>query len=180
VRAAQLAFYKGRKIVKSIAALAILLASTAAYGQVMKCVGPDGRVEYASFCPSGTSGQTTTISTKAGGAKPAAVPAAPAASDAPAASASASAQKSLAEQEAAFKKRQIEQREAQQKAQKLAAEQAQKRQACESAQNYLKTLESGVRLRARDSNTGDIGYLDDSARAAETARARKAIQDNCE
>jgi len=165
--------------VKSIAALAILLASTAAYGQVMKCVGPDGKVEYANFCPSGTTGQTTTISTKTGGAKPTPTPA-PAASDAPAASASASAQKSLAEQEAAFKKRQIEQREEQQKAQKLAAEKAQKRQACASAQNYLKTLESGVRLRSRDPKTGDIGYLDDSARAAETARARKAIQDNCE
>lgn len=163
---------------KPIAALAILLASTAAYGQVMKCVGPDGKVEYANFCPSGTTGQTTTISTKTGGAKPTPTPA-PAASDAPAASASASAQKSLAEQEAAFKKRQIEQREEQQKAQKLAAEKAQKQQACASAQNYLKTLESGVRLRSRDPKTGDIGYLDDSARAAETARARKAIQDNC-
>ena len=173
----QLAYYKGRKIVKPIAALAILLASTAAYGQVMKCVGPDGRVEYANFCPSGTTGQTTTISTKTGGTKPAV---APAASDAPAPSASASAQKSLAEQEAAFKKRQIEQREEQQKAQKLAAEKAQKQQACASAQNYLKTLESGIRLRSRDPKTGDLGYLDDAGRAAETAKARKAVQDHCE
>jgi len=163
--------------VKTIAALTLLLATATAYGQVMKCVGPDGNVEYANFCPSGTTGQKTTISTKTGGAKPAA---APAASDAPAAPASASAQKSLAEQEAAFKKRQIEQREEQQKAQKVAAEQAQKRQACESAQNYLKTLESGVRLRARDPNTGDIGYLDDAGRASEMAKARKAVQDNCE
>lgn len=155
---------------KTIAALTVLLASTAAYGQVMKCVGPDGRVEYANFCPTGTTGQKTTISTKASGSAHA--PAAPAAP--------ASAQKSLAEQEAAFKKRQIEQREAQQKTQKVAAEQAQKRQACESAQNYLKTLESGVRLRARDPKTGDIGYLDDAGRAAEVAKARKAIQDNCE
>jgi hypothetical protein len=175
----QLAHCKGRRIVKSIVALAILLASTAAYGQVMKCVGADGRVEYANFCPSGTTGQTTTISTKTGGAKPTV---APAASDAPApsASASASAQKSLAEQEAAFKKRQIEQREEQQKAQKLAAEKAQKQQACASAQNYLKTLESGIRLRSRDPKTGDLGYLDDAGRAAETAKARKAVQDHCE
>jgi len=156
--------------VKTIAALTVLLASTAAYGQVMKCVGPDGRVEYANFCPTGTTGQKTTISTKASGSAHA--PAAPAAP--------ASAQKSLAEQEAAFKKRQIEQREAQQKTQKVAAEQAQKRQACESAQNYLKTLESGVRLRARDPKTGDIGYLDDAGRAAEVAKAHKAIRDNGE
>lgn len=155
---------------KTIAALALLLASAAAYGQVMKCVTPDGKVEYANFCPTGTTEQKTTISTKASGSAHA--PAAPAAP--------ASAQKSLAEKEAAFKKRQIEQRESQQKAQKLAAEQAQKRQACESAQNYLKTLESGVRLRARDPNTGDIGYLDDAGRTAEMAKARKSIQDNCE
>jgi len=137
--------------VKIIATIAILLASAAAYGQVMKCVGADGRVEYANFCPTGTAEQKTTISTKASGATHA--PAAPAAS--------ASAQKSLAEQEAAFKKRQIEQRESAQKAQKVAADQAQKREACERAQNYLKMLESGERLRTRDPNTGDIGYMDD-------------------
>lgn len=153
---------------KLIIAAAIMLASTAAQGQVMKCVSPDGSIEYANRCPAGTSEYRTPISTKASGAAPAAAPA------------PAAAQKSLAEQQAAFNKRQTEQREAQQKAQKLAAEAAQKKQACESARNYLKTLESGVRLRARDPATGDIGYLDDDARVAETAKAQKAIQDHCD
>lgn len=150
---------------KLIIAAVIMLASAVAHGQVMKCVAPDGRVEYGNRCPAGTSEQQTAISTKTSGARAPATP--------------ASSQQSLAEKNAAFNKRQIEQREAEQKAQKVAAEQAQKKQACESARNYLQTLESGVRLRARDPKTGDIGYIDDSARAAETAKAQKAVRDYC-
>lgn len=149
-------------------AASILLVSAAAHGQVLKCVSPNGSIEYGNRCPAGTTEYQTPISTKVGGARTPSAPAAP-----------APAQKSLAEKEAAFKKRQTERRESDQKAQKVAAEQAQKRQACASARNYLKTLESGVRLRARDPKTGDIGYLDDAARAAETAKAQKAIQDHC-
>jgi hypothetical protein len=158
--------------VKLIIAAAIMMTSAATYGQVVKCVSPDGSVEYANRCPAGTSEQQTTISTKASSSAKA-----PTASKAPAAS--ASAQKSLAERNAAFNKRQIEQREEQQKAQKLAAQEAQKKQACESARNYLHMLESGERLRTRDPKTGDIGYMDDAGRAAETAKARKSVQDNC-
>lgn len=150
---------------KVIIAAAILLASAAAHGQVVKCVSPDGSVEYGNRCPAGTSEHQTAISTRT---KSATVSAAP-----------ASAPKSLVEKNAEFNKRRTEQQEEQQKAQKLAAEQAQKNQACESARNYLQTLDSGVRLRARDPKTGDIGYLDDAARASETAKARKAVQDYC-
>lgn len=144
-----------------------MLASAAANGQVVKCVSPDGKVEYGNRCPAGTSEQQTTISTKTSGSAKA--PAAPA----------ASAQKSLAERSAEFNKRQLEQREAQQKAEKVAAQEAQKKQACEGARNYLQMLESGERLRTRDPKTGEIGYIDDAGRAAETAKARKAVQDNC-
>jgi hypothetical protein len=152
--------------VKLIIAAAIMLASAAAHGQVMKCVSLDGRVEYANRCPAGTAEHQTPISTKAsGGAR---APAAP-----------ASAQKSLVEQSAAFNKRQLEQREAQQKAQKVAAEQAQKNQACESARSYLQTLDSGARLRSMDPKTGEIGYLDDARRTAERAKAAKAVEDHC-
>ena len=150
---------------KLVIAAAIMAVSATAYGQVMKCVAPDGRVEYANRCPDGTSEYRTTISNRAGGAT---APAAPVA-----------AQKSLAERSAAFNKRQTEQREETQKAQKVAAEQAQKRQACESARNYLQMLDSGERLRTRDPKTGEVGYIDDAGRAAETAKARKAVQDYC-
>lgn len=152
---------------KLVIAAAIMVVSAAAHGQVMKCVRADGSIEYGNSCPAGTSEYRTTISTKVTGAS-ASAPAAPAA-----------AQRSLAEREAAFKKRQTEQREEAQKAQKVAAEAAQKKQACEGARNYLKMIESGERLRTRDSKTGEIGYIDDAGRAAEEARARKAVQDYC-
>lgn len=151
---------------KLVIAAAIMAVSAAAHGQVLKCVGADGKVEYGNRCPAGTSEYRTTISTKAGGG--ASAPVAPPA-----------AQKSLAEKEAAFKKRQTEQREESQKAQKVAAEAAQKKQACEGARNYLKMLESGERLRTRDPKTGEVGYIDDSGRAAEVGRAQKAVQDYC-
>jgi len=151
--------------VKLVIAAAIMAVSATAHGQVMKCVAPDGRVEYANRCPAGTSEHQTTISTRASGA--------------PAPSAPVAAQKSLAERNAAFNKRQTEQREEAQKAQKLASEQAQKQQACESARNYLQMLDSGERLRTRDPKTGEVGYIDDAGRAAETAKARKAVQDYC-
>lgn len=155
-----------------IIATAILLASTAAHGQVVKCVSPDGSVEYGNRCPAGTEEHRTPISTST--SLPKSAPAAPAAAPA------AAAQKSIAEREAAFRKRQTEQREEAQKAQKLAAEQAQKKQACESARNYLKLLESGERLKTRDPKTGDIGYIDDAGRAAEMSKARKAVADYCQ
>lgn len=151
---------------KLFIATALLLVSATAYGQVMKCISSDGRVEYASRCPAGTEERQTTISNKAAGGKSS--PAAPAA-----------AQKSIAEQNAAYNKRQTEKRESEQKAQKLAAEQAQKNQACDSARNYLKMLESGERLRVRDPQTGQIGYIDDAGRQAEFAKAQKGVADNC-
>jgi diacylglycerol kinase family enzyme len=156
--------------VKVIIAAAILLASAAAHGQVMKCVSPDGRIEYANRCPAGTSEHQTTISTKTSSG-----PRASSSAKAPA----ASAEKSLAERNAEFNKRQLEQREEQQKAQKLAAEKAQKTQACNDARNYLRTLESGVQLRGVDPKTGEVGYFDDARRAAEEAKARSAVSQNC-
>lgn len=153
---------------KVIIAAAVMLASATAHGQVVKCVSPDGSIEYANRCPSGASEHQTTISTKASSSvKPSSGAKAP------------SAEKSLAERNAAFSKRQLEQREEQQKSQKLAAEEAQKTQACDDAKNYLRTLESGVQLRGADPKTGEIGYFDDARRAAETAKARNAVSQNC-
>lgn len=157
---------------KVIIAAAIMLASAAAHGQVMKCVSPDGSIEYSNRCPAGTSEYQTTISTKASSSpKPSSSAKAPAAA--------ASAEKSLAERNAAFNKRQLEQREEQQKSQKLAAEKARKTQACYDARNYLRTLESGVQLRGIDPKTGEVGYYDDARRTAEEAKARKAVGEYC-
>jgi hypothetical protein len=150
--------------VKTILALLMMALSATAYGQLVKCVSKDGKVEYARECAAGSTESKTQIrSSTGGGAAPAAPP----------------AQKSLAERDAEFKKRMIEQQEAQQKDSKKTAEAEQKREACNSAQTYLKSLESGLRMRRMDPKTGETAYMDDAERAAETAKARDRIAQNC-
>jgi len=67
------------------------------------------------------------------------------------------------------------QQEAQQKDAKKAAELAQMREDCESAQAYLKSIESGQRLARTDPKTGERAFLEDSEREAEATRARARI-----
>lgn len=148
---------------KAIIAMAMMLASAAAYGQVVKCVSKDGSVEYGTQCPPGTTEQRTTIFSKGAGSAPSAAP----------------QPKSLAEEDAAFRKRQVEQQETQQKADKQAAEADQKRQACDSARAYLKSVQDGIRLTRTDPKTGERVYLEDAQYAAETAKAQRAVDQNC-
>jgi hypothetical protein len=151
--------------VRIVIALVVFLAPFAAYGQLMKCVGSDGRIEYAAECPPGTKGQQTGISTTREG---------PSSSGAP-----AEKQKSLAEREADFRKRQTEGAESRQKAETKAAEAAQKREACERAQLYLRSLQDGQRIARIDPKTGERVYLDDPERPAEIARAQSVVNSNC-
>ena len=72
-----------------------MLAVVPAYGQMLKCVGKDGKVEYASQCPPGSKESQTGIKNNPGSPTPSAAP----------------KQKSMAEREAEFKKRQAEQAE---------------------------------------------------------------------
>lgn len=148
---------------KAIIAIVMVLASAAAHGQLLKCVSKDGKVEYSMQCPPGTTEQRTTIFSRGTGSTPSAAPQA----------------KSLAEQEAAFKKRQVEQQEAQQKTDKQAAETDEKRQACEGARAYLRSLQDGLRLTRTDPKTGERVFLEDAERASETARAQRAVDQNC-
>lgn len=145
---------------KIILGLLMMLASVAAHGQVLKCVSKDGRVEYASLCPPGTKEMQTGIRNV------------PSAAPAP-------AQKFLAEREADFKKRQLEQDESRQKDEKKAAESQDRRQACESAQAYLKDLQAGNRVARTDPKTGERVFLEDPDRPAEIARAQRIADQNC-
>lgn len=139
--------------------LVLALAVVPAQAQLLKCIGKDGRVEYASQCPPGTKEQQTGIRN---------VP-----------STAAPKQPTLAEQEAEFRKRRAEQAEAQAKQEKEAAQAAQRQRACEEARNYLQGIESGARLTRVDPKTGERVFLDDAARAGELARARESVQANC-
>ena len=150
---------------KFLCIIAIALLPAAAHAQIMKCTGPGGRTEFATACPPGTRAESTGIRS---------IPAAPATP-----AASALPQKSLAEQDAAFRKRLIEQQEAAKKAEKQAAEAKDLKQNCDTAQAYLRGLQSGSRIGKTDPKTGERVFLEDSERAAEAARAQRAVDTNC-
>lgn len=138
-----------------------MLAPIAAHGQLLKCVGKDGKVEYASQCPPDTKEIQTGIR------------------NVPSASPPAATEKSLAEREADFKKRQMEGTEARQKDEKKAAEAADQRYACDNARSYLKSLQEGQQITRTDPKTGERIYLEGSGYASETARAQRAVSDFC-
>ena len=156
----------GKDPVKAVIALIVLLAPFAAHGQLLKCTGPDGRVEYAAECPPGSKQTQTGIRTTTEG---------PSSSGA----ASSPQQKSVAEQEAAFRKRQMEAQEAQQKGEKKLAEDREQRAACEQARTYLNSLRVGNRIARNDPKTGELIFLEDPDRPAEIARAQRAVDSNC-
>lgn len=149
---------------KVLIAFFILLAPLAAHGQLLKCISPDGRVEYASACPPGTQEQQTGI--RSGG-------------EGPSSSTPSPQQKSLAEREAASKKGAAERQEAEKKEQLKQAEADQRRRACADARSYLASLEGGARLTRTDPKTGERAFLEDDQREKEVAYARSMIQENC-
>ena len=150
---------------KLIIALLMMLAPFAAHGQMMlKCISKDGSVEYASQCPPGTKEQQTGIkSTKEG----------------PSSSATPQQQKSFAEREADFRKRQVESAEARQKDEKKTAEDQERQANCAQAQTYLKSLQIGNRIARTDPKTGERVFLEDPDRPAEIAKAQRAVDTNC-
>ena len=159
----------GETVKPIIATIALTLFATTAQAQLLKCVGRDGRVEYAAQCPAGTKEHATGIrSTPA--------PAAPAT---PAGGAAAKKPPSLADQDAEARKRQAARQEAEAKEAKTAAETAQRQRACEDSQAYLKTLQSGNRVVRIDPKTGERVFLEDSQYASEMAAAQKMVDTNC-
>ena len=133
---------------KTAIAFVLMLAPFAAHGQLLKCVSKDGKVEYAAQCPPETKELQTGIKSAPSAPPPAAK----------------SQQKSTAEVEADFRKRQTEQSESQAKQEKESAEKAQRQRACEDARNYLSGLESGARISRTDAKTGERIFLEDAAR----------------
>ncbi|MGE0558752.1 MAG: hypothetical protein AB7E73_02485 [Burkholderiales bacterium] len=140
--------------------LAMALLSATAQAQILKCIGAGGRVEFAAACPPGTKAESTGIRNNPGAA-------------------SAGQQKSLAERDAEFRKRRLEQQESAKKSEEKSQENADRKQNCDSAQAYLRGLQSGQRVAKTDPKTGERVFLEDADRAAETARAQRAVESNC-
>ena len=145
---------------KTIIAMLVMLMPGVAAAQVNKCVDASGRtVGYAADCPAGTRAEQTNIKSN-----PKSAPV---------------EQKSAAEREADFRKRQIEKQEATAKADKKSAEDARRKEACVDSQTYLKSVQARQRITKTDPKTGERTFLADSEYPAEIARAEKAVAANC-
>lgn len=86
--------------------------------------------------------------------------------------------KTAAEQEQAFRQRRAEAAEAQAKADKENAAKAERERYCQSARNQLAALQSGQRM-VRFGENGERVVLDDAARAEETARTQRQVDEAC-
>jgi hypothetical protein len=144
----------------AVVALIVLTGSPVAGAQVHKCLDKSGKVvEYAAECPPGTRAEETGIRN---------APASP-----------SSSQKSISDRDAEFRKRQLEQKEAAEKSEKKSAEVQARKEACESAQAYLKNLQAGHRIRKTDPKTGEPSFLADADYPKEIASAQKSVTANC-
>lgn len=139
----------------------LLLAAPAALNaaQVNKCLDGSGKVVgYASECPAGSRAEPTNIRS------------APASGD---------TSKSLAERDAEFRKRQIEQQEAAKKAEQKSAETAQRKRACDDTRGYLKSLRERHRIVRTDPKSGESVFLKDAEYAQEIEKSRRFLAENC-
>jgi hypothetical protein len=94
-------------------------------------------------------------------------------------SAKSSGPKTLAEQDADFRKRRDDRVKAEQKQAEDDAKAAQKLAACNQAKDYLDMLQSNMRLM-RPNPDGTRGYMEDNQRGDEVAKAQETISQNCE
>jgi hypothetical protein len=156
-------------VARQLLGIAVLLASGVASAQILECVDAKGRKEFADQCPPGTTESRKIL--KSGVSSPSA--------GSPGAPAAAPSQKSPAEQEAEFRKRQSERQEAEAKAVKEKAEAENRRVQCEQSQAQLRALESGQRMVKADPKTGERVFIQDADRPGEIDQARKAVQTWC-
>ncbi len=159
----------------------MLVFAAVASAQMYRWVDKDGRVHYtATPPPPGVKARTLQA--------PAVPPPAPgdakdaAAKDGAATDAGAKSARrgplTPAEQEQEFRKRQLEAQKAREKEALAAKEAETKQENCARAREALRTFESGLRVSRTDA-PGERYYIDDDARARETAAARRAVQDWC-
>ena len=149
---------------KIIIACVMMLAPLAVHAQLVKCVGKDGKVEYAVQCPTGVKEQQTGIrNTKEG----------------PASSSKAPAQKSTAEREADFRKRQTDQQATATKKEEESKDAEARKANCENARSHLAALDSGQRIVRNDPVTGERSYLDDKEREKAVVEARRSVDGWC-
>jgi len=157
---------------KTLIVLLSLAAAGAAQAQIQCWTTKDGKRECGDTPPPGAKVREI----RGASAAPAA-PASPAAKDAAAKDAKKGPLTS-AEQEQAYRKRQIEAEKARETEAKAQAQVAEKKENCERSRESLRALESGQRI-ARTDAKGERYFLDEAQIAAEAAKAREAAQKSC-
>ena len=141
-----------------------LLASNLASAQIFECTDANGNKEFAQVCPPGTAQQKQIRD------------AATSSSAAPASN--APPPKSLAEQEAEFRKRALEKKEAEAKAAKDQEDAKTAEDNCTDARAQLQALQNGDRMSKPGPN-GERTYLDDADRPAEIEKMQKSVDSWC-
>jgi hypothetical protein len=139
-----------------------MLVACSASAQIVECIDAKGAKTLAQFCPPGTVKENKRSNGGAGGVAPAATPG-----------------KSLAEQDAAFKKRTTERQEAEAKGEKEKADAKTTERNCNDARAQLKQLQDGQRVAKIDPNTGERSFLEDKDRPGEIVTAQKAVDGWC-
>jgi hypothetical protein len=155
-----------------VLAIGLLLAFAAgASAQLYRWVDKDGKVRYSDTPPVGV--KATTLRPPPGSYAPA---------PAPGAGAEAKDAKkgplTPAEQEADFRKRQMEAQKARDKDDQASRDALAKQDNCARARESLASLESGQRI-TRAGADGERYYIDDAQRAAEIDKARQSVNSWC-
>ena len=143
-----------------------LLVTTSAYCEVYKWVDPDGTVHYSDQPAPGTT-EEQTLNIKSGTA-----------SGSETGAKKAPGPKTYIEQDAEFRKRQVEAAEKRAKEEKALADAKERQQNCELARTNLRTLQSGDRI-TRTNVKGEREYLDDNQLQQEIAVVQKSADSWC-
>lgn len=154
-----------------------LLAALPAAAEIYSWKDKDGKMHYSDIPP--PSGPVKTMEGTVRPPKPATPPAAATDADAQTPAEASKRPKTLAERELEFRQRRAADAEAQANAEKESAAAAERQRGCEQARAQLAALTSGQRI-ARFNAAGEREMLDDAARAEETERARKQVEQWCE
>lgn len=139
--------------------VAVLLATTVVHAQIYQWKDENGKTVISDKPPSGNVRSARKI-------------------DAEAPATNAAPQKSMADREMDFRKRQQETQEKTAQAQKEQQAAAEKKDNCEKVRRYLASLESGERIALRD-DRGERYFMEDAQRQQEIAKTRQTAQESC-
>ncbi len=140
--------------------LAILLVTTLAHAQIYQWKDDKGMTIMSDKPPTGKGRQVSKQEIQ------------------PASQETAVPQKTAAERELDFRKRQQEAAAKATKNQAAQAEAAENKQNCERSKMQLQTLEAGDRVQLRDEN-GERYFMEDAQREQEIVKTRKMMQNFC-